>query len=376
MGLGEDVRFAVRLLLKDKWFTLVAAVALALGIGVNATVFTFVNAVLIRGLPIPDSDRVMAIGSTDRVRNRNLGVSYLDYRDWREASRSFDMLAFFNGTIGNLSDEGQPPERYNTSHVSSGTFQIMGQQPSLGRGFTPEDDRPGAPAVAVIGHTIWLNRYGSNPSVIGRAVRINDVPTTIIGVMPEGFRFPFNTDLWLPMGMVQGLQEQRRNARNWQVFGHLSPGVTREQAQSHLDAIRRHLLAADGARLFDRPFPYRGGLQQRFQRAETGTYFGREIGRAEAIAAIHAAAALSSAGVRSDVAPLACETFIPVAGRYMRPRPRRSAVPRSAPARPTAPPTPPTATPTSRPRSSSPIRRSAGSWRHGTKRVSCRSRPT
>ncbi|HJU44243.1 MAG TPA: ABC transporter permease [Vicinamibacterales bacterium] len=241
MGLWEDVRFAVRLLVKDKWFTLVAAIALALGIGVNATVFTFVNAVLIRGLPIPDSERVMAIGSTDRVRNRNLGVSYLDFRDWREASRSFDMLAFFNGTIGNLSDEGQPPERYNASNVSSVTFQIMGQQPMLGRGFTPEDDRPGAPAVAVIGHTIFLNRYGSNPSVIGRAVRINDIPTTIIGVMPEGFRFPFNTDLWLPMGMVPGLEEQRRNARNWQVFGHLAPGVTREQAQSELINISRKL---------------------------------------------------------------------------------------------------------------------------------------
>ncbi len=97
MGLWEDVRFAGRLLLKDKWFTLVAAVALALGIGVNATVFTFVNAVLIRGVPMPDSDRVMAMGSTDRVRNRNMGVSYLDFRDWRESARTFDMLVDLHG---------------------------------------------------------------------------------------------------------------------------------------------------------------------------------------------------------------------------------------------------------------------------------------
>ena len=245
MGLWEDVRFAVRLLLKDKWFTLVAAVALALGIGVNATVFTFVNAVLIRGIPMPESDRVMAVSGFDRVRNRNMGVSYPDFRDFRDSARSFELLAFYNGTIGNLSDEGQPPERYNASHVSSVTFQITGQQPVLGRAFTAEDDRPAAPAVALIGNSIWVNRYGSNPSVVGRTVRINDIPTTIIGVMPEGYRFPFNTDLWLPMGMVQGLDEQRRNARNWQVFGRLAPGVSREQAQSELINISRQLEAGN-----------------------------------------------------------------------------------------------------------------------------------
>ena len=243
MGLWEDVRFAARLLVKDKWFSLVAAVALALGIGVNATVFTFVNAVLIRGVPMPDADRVMAIGSTDRVRNRNMGVSYLDFRDWRDSTRTFDLFSIFSGSIANLSDEGQPPERYNGAQVDATAFRIMGQQPVLGRGFTADDDRPGAAAVALIGHGVFVNRYGGNPSVIGRSVRINDVPATIIGVMPEGFKFPFNTDVWLPVGTVQGLDQQRRNARNWQVFGHLAPGVTREQAQSELINISRKLEA-------------------------------------------------------------------------------------------------------------------------------------
>ena len=243
MGLWEDVRFAGRLLLKDKWFTLVAAIALALGIGVNATVFTFVNAVLIRGVPMPDADRVMAIGSTDRVRNRNLGMSYLDFRDFRDATRTFDLFSIYTGNISNVSDEGQPPERYNGAHVDATAFRIMGAQPVLGRGFTADDDRPGAPPAALIGHGVFVNRYGSNPSVIGRSVRINDMPTTIIGVMPEGFKFPFNTDVWLPLGTVQGLDEQRRNARSWAVFGHLAPGVTREQAQSELINISRKLEA-------------------------------------------------------------------------------------------------------------------------------------
>ncbi len=239
MGLWEDVRFAGRLLLKDKWFTLVAAIALALGIGVNATVFTFVNAVLIRGLPVPHPDRTMAIDSTDRVRNRNMPVSYLDFRDWRDASRSFEQLGAFNGVIANVSDEGQPPERFNGSYVSAISFAIMGQRPVVGRDFAPDEDRPGGAAVVILGHGVWTNRYGSNPSVIGRTVRINDVPTTVIGVMPEGFKFPFNTDLWMPLGMLPRLEEQRRNARQLQVFGLLAPGVTRAQAQSELINISR-----------------------------------------------------------------------------------------------------------------------------------------
>ena len=243
MGLWEDVRFAARLLLKDKWFTLVAAVALALGIGVNATVFTFVNAVLIRGLPIADPDRTMAVDSWDRGRSQGRGVSYLDYRDWRDNTKTFESFGAYNGNVGNLSDEGQPPERYNLSNITANGMSILGTRPVLGRDFVPDDDRRGAPAVALIAHGVWQNRYGSNPSVIGRQVRINDVPATIIGVMPEGFRFPFNTDLWMPLAQITGLEEQKRNTRSLQAFGHLAPGVTRAQAQSELVNISKRIEA-------------------------------------------------------------------------------------------------------------------------------------
>src|ERR687895_1541178 len=113
MGLWQDLQFAIRLLVKDKWFTLVAACALALGIGVNATVFTFVNAVLLRGLPFADQDRIMALDSRDPVRDRNMGVSYLDFKDWRAGSRTFSDIAAFSGATMNVSDEGRAPERYN-----------------------------------------------------------------------------------------------------------------------------------------------------------------------------------------------------------------------------------------------------------------------
>src|ERR687897_1267709 len=118
MGLWQDVQFALRLLFKDKWFSLVAVIALALGIGVNAAVFTFVNAVLIRGLPYEDSDRLMALNSRDTVRDRQMGVSYLDYRDWAAATKTFSGLAAYTGGTVKSSGEGPAAERFDGAKVS------------------------------------------------------------------------------------------------------------------------------------------------------------------------------------------------------------------------------------------------------------------
>jgi len=241
MGFFEDLRFAARLLVKDKWFTAVAALALALGIGVNTTVFTFVNAVLIRGLPIDEPDSVMALRSFDLVRTREMGVSYLDFRDWRDSTRAFESLAAFTSTPANVSDEGRLPEQFSGTYLSANAFTVMRQRPMIGRDFLPEDDRPGAAAVVLLGHGLWQNRYGSNPNVIGRTIRINDVPSVVIGVMPEGFKFPQNADLWQPLALVPGLERQQRNARGFSVFGRLAAGTTRDQAQGELISIGRKL---------------------------------------------------------------------------------------------------------------------------------------
>src|SRR5919201_4910253 len=117
MGLWKDVRYAIRLLAKDKWFTLVAATALALGIGVNNTVFTFVNAVLIRGLPFDDPDRIMSLGTRD-ARNRDGGVSYLEFQDWRDGTHAFAGMAAFSGSTMNVSDEGRAPGRQQGTYIS------------------------------------------------------------------------------------------------------------------------------------------------------------------------------------------------------------------------------------------------------------------
>jgi putative ABC transport system permease protein len=241
MGLWQDLQFALRLLIKDKWFTVVAAGALALGIGVNATVFTFVNAVLIRGLPFSDPDRIMALDSRDPVRDRNMGVSYLDFKDWRGASKTFTTMAIYTGSTMNVSDAGRAPERFNGAIVSANLFGLIGQGPVIGRNFLPEDDRPGATAVVMLGSGVWKNRYGSDRGVIGRTIRVNDIPSVVIGIMPDDFKFPFNTDLWQPLSAIQDLENQKRNARGLEVMGRLAPGVTRAQAQAELLTIGNQL---------------------------------------------------------------------------------------------------------------------------------------
>jgi predicted permease len=215
--------------------------ALSLGIGVNATVFTFVNAVLIRGLPVANPDDVLALNSRDPVRDRQMGVSYLDFQDWRTATKTFSGLAAYQGTIMNVSEEGRTPERFNGTFISASGFGLLGQTPILGRTFVAEDDRPGAPPVVIIGGGMFTTRYGGDPGVLGRTVRINDVPSVIIGVMPEGFRFPQNADLWQPLALIPDLDKHLRNQRNFEVFGRLAPGATAEQAKAEFAAIGQRL---------------------------------------------------------------------------------------------------------------------------------------
>src|SRR5260370_14609250 len=142
MNLLQDLRFAIRLLIKGRWIALVAAVGLALGIGANATVFTFVNAVLIRGLPFENPDRIVAVGTTD-AHNRPQGVSQLDFRDWRDGARSFSSMAMFTGANMNVSEESRPVEQYSGTYNSATLFQLIPQRPILLRHFQPHPHRIG-----------------------------------------------------------------------------------------------------------------------------------------------------------------------------------------------------------------------------------------
>jgi putative ABC transport system permease protein len=241
MTLWQDVRFAARLLIKDRWFTAVAATALALGIGVNNTVFTLVNAVLLRGLPFDDADRIIAIGMTD-ARGRQLGVSRLDFNDWRENAKSFSGLTLLQGAPMNVSDEGRAPEQFQGTYGSANLFQLIGQRPRIGRDFQPEDDKPGAAGKVIISDSIWKSRYGTDPAIVGRVVKVNDAMCTIVGVMPPDMKFPYNNDVWLPFSQLPvQVRESKRGVRTLQAMGRLAPGVTLAQARGEIERISTKL---------------------------------------------------------------------------------------------------------------------------------------
>ena len=237
MALWQDVRYAARLLAKDRWFTIVATVALALGIGVNATVFTFVNAVLLRGLPFDNPDRIMWAG-TRNVQRQDRQMSVLDYEDWRTRATLLDHLVLWQSFAFNVSDTGREPDRFQGVYISWDIFRAIGERPLLGRDFTPEDDKPGAPPVVIISHSMWQSRYASDPSVLGRPVTTNAFTPTIIGVMPPELTFPAGNHLWIPLAhMPSGVKPLGRDARQFPVLARMKAGVTREQAEAELTSI-------------------------------------------------------------------------------------------------------------------------------------------
>jgi len=239
--IGQDLRFAARLLLRDRWFTLPALIALALGIGMNGTMFTIVNA-MIRGLPIDRPERLLSVHARDGAgRWRGFGVSYLDFQDFQAATRTFSGLAAFSQSAMTLGDEGRAAERASAAYVSANAFQLLGDKPAIGRDFLADDDRPGAPPVVMLGSRIWRARYDADPAIIGRSVRVNGVPSTVIGVMPDGFRFPVVSDVWQPLRHLPGVTHEARDTRALQVFGRLADGSTPGEAQAELATLAARL---------------------------------------------------------------------------------------------------------------------------------------
>jgi predicted permease len=238
--MARDLRFALRMILSHRWFSAAVVATLALGIGLNTMVFTLINAVLFKPVPVPGGARLVSI------LNRNVSqgdsamrVSYPDYRDYRAQSSSFEALEGASDDEGVLSETGNPPQAYQMQRVSSGIFQMLHILPALGRGFIASDDQAGAAPVLILGYGIWKDRYGSSPSVIGRNVRVDEKPATIVGVMPKGFKFPTNIDMWMPL--VPTAELEKRSNRPLQLFGMLKPGKNIAQAGADLDSIARRL---------------------------------------------------------------------------------------------------------------------------------------
>ena len=237
----QDLRFALRLISKDRWFAAVAVLALSLGIGMNAMVFTLVNAVLIRGLPFPDSGRLYMLGWEPEP-GSSTSVSYPELQDWRTQSKHFEGLAAFSNTGFNISDDRALPEQARGARLTANAFTLLQQQPLLGRDFRPEDERAGAEAVVILGHNIWKNRYNADPAVLGRTVRVNGTPATIIGIMPPNMQFPTQAAMWMPV-IPTAAQQTQRTARFLAVFGRVKPGIGRTEAATELNGIGARLVA-------------------------------------------------------------------------------------------------------------------------------------
>ena len=244
-GLFRDVRYGLRMLVKHKGFSAVAIIALGLGIGANTAIFSLVNGVLLRPLPFPDAERIVyfegknpAAGITDG------NISYLDFTDWSQQKDIFaSSAAYWTGTA-DLSGDGAEPEAVPRAGVTPGFFSVLGVQPVLGRAILPEDDKPatfneGRGTVAIISHGLWKRRFGSDPSIIGKRVVMKSRPLTVIGVMPPGFEYPEQTQIWVNSAV--NLSEEPRENRAWQAIARLNPGVDLKQAQTRVSAINAQL---------------------------------------------------------------------------------------------------------------------------------------
>ncbi|HJT88534.1 MAG TPA: ABC transporter permease [Bryobacteraceae bacterium] len=248
-GFLDDFRHGVRGLGKNRGFAAVAVLSLALGIGANTTIFTFLNAIFLRPLPVRDASRLVGVYTQDVRISGLLLCSYPNYRDYRDHNRAFSSLLLYTGVVGTLTGRGEP-EPLTFQLVSANYFQALGVRTTQGREFLPEEDRvPSGSAVAVISDALWKSRFGGDPDVTRRSVGINGYDFQIIGVAPPGFRGLDElspADVWVPLTMYPQIYPypawvNERRALVFSVAGRLLPGVSLERAESELRSTAQEL---------------------------------------------------------------------------------------------------------------------------------------
>ncbi|HKS41990.1 MAG TPA: ABC transporter permease [Blastocatellia bacterium] len=242
--LFQDIRYSIRMLVKHRGFAGVALLALTLGIGINTAVFSVVNAVLVRPLPYPNPSQLAAIwGVSERDGKDRQSLSYQDFEDFRDQTQTLAQVAVYD-QAGILLTEGDEPEAIDGLFVTSDLFPLLGVSPSMGRAFTSDEDKVGAPRVVVISHNLWERRFNSDPDIVGKEIQLSTRPYTIIGVMPAGFRFPADTsktDFIMPFAPVNADALARRGVRSFRIAARLKPEVTIEQASAEINTISHSL---------------------------------------------------------------------------------------------------------------------------------------
>lgn len=241
--IGQDVRFATRLTMKERWLSAAIIGVLALGIGANTFGFALINAAFWHGLPVDESDRLVMVSwiNTD---GRRQPASHIELLEWQRAT-SFESVAGYQETGASLSDAYASPDRIHKTRITTNTFALLRMHPSVGREFIASDAAIGAAPVVILSHELWQRRYGSNPTIVGDTIRIDAMPATVIGIMPKGMLFPDRTDVWVPF--VPTAVELARDRRPLEVIARLTRQSDQQQAIAELRTLSQSQLTAHPA---------------------------------------------------------------------------------------------------------------------------------
>ena len=242
-GLLKELRYAVRVLRKNPGTSLIAVLALGLGIGLTTIMFSIVYGAVWKGLPFEGAEKLLHVERNNLAEDiESMEVTLHDFLDYREQQTSFeDLSGFYSGTINMAGTER--PERFDGAFISANGFDMLNVQPLLGRNFRAGEDDPAASPVMLLGYHVWQDRFDGDPEAVGEVVRVNGEQTTIIGVMPEGFRFPVAEDVWVPLRM-DPLELERGEGQTLEVYGPLKEGVSRDEAAAEMQTIAARLAEA------------------------------------------------------------------------------------------------------------------------------------
>lgn len=239
----QDMRYAFRMFLKAPGFTGIAILTLAIGIGANTAIFAVVNAVLLKPLPYPEPEQVLILSENSPQFSAG-SVAYPNFEDWKAQNQTFSQMAAFRTEGYTLSGTGAA-EHLRGREVSAGMFSLLGVQPILGREFQAEEDKPGAPHVAVLSYGLWKNHFASDPTILGKPIRLSDQDYTVVGVLPERFWFYTPAEVFVPIGNETRMWRNSREMRSGVfVVGRMKPGARVEQARADMKQIGAQLAAA------------------------------------------------------------------------------------------------------------------------------------
>ena len=240
-GFIQDVRYALRALGRAPGFAVVSIVTLALGIGATTIVYSLVDGVLLRPLPIQDPDRVVLVREINYGRENS--IAWLNFLDWKARATSYEQLAGWRGVTSNLTGI-ERPRQLQTRHVTANLFSVLGVRPVLGRDFTGADEQPGSPRTALVSYGFWQRELGGTAAALGRQIMLDEVPVTVIGVLPESFTVARQEDAFLPIGnfvLPNSMYFRRGDHFGLAAIGRLKPSATVASANAEIVSIARQL---------------------------------------------------------------------------------------------------------------------------------------